>query len=269
MPKYKPINPRKSEADKLSAMVWSRSVKIASGGMAWPKLEVQFMPECIQRSGGELIRPRLMDRYSNGKLTPKRGGQKCGGLDLVFRIESQFNGTARWLLHPLWDLMQPKYILLADLHRHMLLLNGLFIGKFFSNNDDDGTRVRNYFAEPADIKAISNTEKTLDAFAFLLGILREAEIRADMQNHYCARDGMLKLFPNIAALPPIEPVAGRLFDYIESSYFNVIYIIPPNGDEMIFPKGWREIYPHLARLYPTPDTSDINDRERRYILKPI
>lgn len=262
----KPIKPWKTEADKLSSIVWSRAVKIASGGMSRANLEVEFMPNCVERVGGQLVRPHLIDRYATGLLTPKLGKQKCGGSDLVFRIEAKFEGTARWLFHPLWSLMQPKEYTLNELHTCMADLNGLFFNKFFSNNE---ALIRNYFAEPSDVRKIAEEDKTLDAFAFLLGILREAEIRADMQNHNCARVGMRTLLPYIAAIPQMEPVIGRLFDYIENTYFNVIYTIPPYGVEMSFQNSWRETYPDISLLYPIETVSNISNKDRRYILKPV
>ena len=78
---------------------------------------------------------------------------------------------------------------------------------------------------------------------------------------------MLRMFPNIADLLPIMPVAGELFDYIESSFFKVIYT-DFGGEEMLFYDAWRMTYPDLAKDYAaSPEGKSFS--KRRYLLEPI
>lgn len=258
----------KTLADELSTLAWSKAVEIATGGMTPKRIEITFMPECVKWVGGQLDRPRLMDRYSSGATTIKGTNSRCGGVGLVERVEAVYPGTAIWFQHPLWNFLQPKPLAMEDIHRWMLQLQGKFVRRFFSENDNDGALVRNYFTIPADVKDIARNEQSLDAFTFLVGIVQESEIRVDMQNHYCACIGMRKLFPIIAELPQMTSISGRLFDYIEARFFKVIYRIPPDGEEMRFTQSWRDTFPELAKNYPdTPDKQDKN--KWRAILKTI
>ena len=225
------------------------------------------MSECVKRIDGQLRRPRLMDRYAKGCLTPKRDGSKCGGLTLVKKIDACYSGTAKWLHHPLWDLMQPKDYSLNELHGFMLKLESKLARYFFVNiGNSEGVYVRNYNIQP---KVVRNLWKhaNLDIFALLLGLLREAEIRADMPSHYCSCQAMLKMLPEIANLPPIRPIAGRIFDYLEHRFFKAIYT-EPGGTEIYFSNSWRELYPNLAKGYQEGDSSEYA-LKRRYILNSI
>lgn len=262
-----PKNPRKTLADTLSAIAWSNAVAIDSGLSPY-QIEVRFMPECVKRVDGQLIRPRLMDRYAKGELTPKLGKQKCGGLQLVNKIDSSYRGTARWLRHPLWDLMQPKDYSLSELHGLMLKLEGKLARFFFVDlGRSEGAYVRNYNVQP---KVVRNLWKhaSLDTFALLLGLLREAEIRTDMPSHHCSCHAMLRMLPEIAKLSPIKPIAGRIFDYLEHRFFKVIYT-DPGGSEMHFSNSWREMHPNVAKEYPQGNSGEYEASERRYILNPI
>lgn len=259
-------NPRKPLADSLSAKVWSEAVAIASE-LSPGQIEVRFMPECVKRVDGQLSRPKLMDRYAEGKLTPKRGKRKCGGLKLVERIEAHYPGTARWLLHPFWDLLKPDNYSLGKLHSLMLGIDSKLSRFFFIDMDHlDGLYVRNYNIQPKVIRSLWK-HPSLDTFALLLGLLREAEIKADMPSHHCACSSMLRMFPEIAELQPIKPIAGELFDYIENSFFKVIYT-DLGGEEMYFNDAWREKYRHLAKQYQETLIKQL-PLNRRYILSPI
>lgn len=262
-----PKNPRKPLADTLSAIAWSNAVALESGLNPY-QIEVRFMPDCVKRVDGQLNRPRLMDRYATGKLTPKRGKQKCGGLTLVEKLDACYPGTAKWLHHPLWDLMQPQDYSLSELHALMLKLENKLARFFFVDlGGSEGAYVRNYNVQP---KVVRNLWKhaNLDIFALLLGLLREAEIRTDMPSHRCSCHAMLKMLPEIANLPPIQPIAGRIFDYVEHRFFKVIYT-EPGGTEIYFSNSWRERHPNLAKEYQEGDLSEYEALERRYILNPI
>lgn len=253
---------QKTLADELSTLTWCKAVQIATGGMTPKRIEITFMPECVKSVGGQLDRPRLMDRYASGANTIQGTNSKCGGVGLVERVEAAYPGTARWFLHPLWIYLQPKPLAMVDIHRQMLRLQGNFIGRFFSEND--GVFVRNYFTDLEDIKDIAKNEQNLDAFSFLIGIALESEHRVDMRSHFCACVGMKKLFPTIAGLPQMTSIAGRLFDYIEARFFKVIYTIPPDGEEMRFTQSWRDAFPELAKNYP-----DAHDRQDKNKWRPL
>lgn len=265
----KPGPKGRSEADRLSAMVWAKAVEIATNGLNPHSIELQFMPEeCIKEVGGVRKPPKLMKRYAAGEITPTKRGRACGGLDFVERIEVEYPGTSKWLYHPLWELLQPKEYGLAQLHQLMLQLNGPFIGKFFSNTDwPEKTFVRNYSAiQVGDIKSIASHEN-LDSFAFLLGLLREAEIRMDILPHFNSGKYMKQLFPVVANFPQIQPFAGILFDYLENTFFKMIYNAP-DGSEMYFAERWRDQFPDLAVTYPVFSGTN-SKKETRRLLYPV
>lgn len=258
---------RKSLADTLSAIAWSTAVRLESG-LDHREIETLFMPECVKRINGKLSRPRLSDRYATGVLTPKLGKPKCGGLQFVDRVDTCYQGTAKWLHHPLWELLQPKIYSLGELHMIMARLEGKIVrGLFFVENDlTNKTLVRNYNVEPKVIRKLWK-HSSLDNFALLLGLLREAEIRTDMPSHHCACQAMLLMLPQIAKLNPIESIAGLLFDDLQQRFFNVIYT-DPSGNEMIATNAWREMYPRLAEVHP--ETISVQCKsERRYLLSPV
>lgn len=260
--------PKKSTADRLSTMVWAEAVKIQSKGMTPYKLEVTFMPEeCVPKRDCRVVRPSLMDRYAKGELSPKNFDSRCGGTKLVERIDSTFAGTAKWLYLPLWELMQPKAYSLEEMHQIMAGIEGGFYYKFFSRYDwPERVYVRNFEVDIKEIRKVSR-HNTLDAFAFLLGLVREAEYTLDVRVHFNACIGMSELFPSVARMPEIKPVAGQLFDYLEGAYFRVIYTVP-DGSEIVFRQSWRELYPDLADQYSV-SAELASDEDRRRLLQPI
>lgn len=260
--------PKKSMADKLSTLVWAEAIKIQSKEMTPYMIEVTFMPEeCVPKRNGRVVRPSLMDRYVRGELSPKNDGSRCGGAKLVARIDSTFPGTAKWLYLPLWELMQSKAYSLEEMHQIMARVEAPFYYKFFSRADcPERVYVRSFGGDIKEIRKVSRYN-TLDAFAFLLGLAREAEHTLDVRVHFNACKGMREMFPVIARMPEIKPVAGRLFDYLEEAYFGVIYSIP-DGGEIVFRQSWRELYPDLAGQYPR-STESSSSKGCRRLLQPI
>lgn len=75
------------------------------------------------------------------------------------------------------------------------------------------------------------------------------------------------MFPYLARMPEIKSAAGRLFDYLESVYFRVIYTVH-DGSEIVFRQSWRELYPDLADQHSV-STELSSDKESRSLLQPI
>jgi len=220
--------PRKSEVDQFSAQVWAAAIQIQSGGLTPYKIETTYMPEeCVPKKEGRIVRPALMDRYARGELSPKNDGRRCGGKKLVERLEAAYPGSAKWLSLPLWELMSLKPYSLNDIHQMMAPLQGPFFYKFFSRTTSPGKiYLRNFLVDLKEVQRIARHE-TLDAFTFLLGLAREAEHTLDVRVHYHACLGMRALFPAMAQVPELAPIAGRIFDYLENTFFRVIY---PDSD---------------------------------------
>lgn len=207
---------------------------------------------CIKVVDGIKRPPELMKRYANGTNTPKRPRKKCGGIDFVNRIEEVHSNTKHWLEHPLWGLIQKKSLSLHQIHTLMKDCNTSSFSDFFSETSTGGFG-RNYIYDFRKIKFLSLERNSLDALGFLMGLLREAQIRTDVRQHRMSVTTMVSIFPAISTIAQIEPFAGDLFDSIEHKFFRVAYLPPDGGAEIAFKKSWREKHTDLASKYPTSD----------------
>lgn len=99
--------PRKNEITKLKVMAWFNAVSQASGKTA-AELEREFAaPDHIRRSKdkNKEIRPGLWDKYRRGEVEPRSSPSKGKIISVVEAVETQYPGTARLLILPLWKLL--------------------------------------------------------------------------------------------------------------------------------------------------------------------
>ncbi|BCM25553.1 hypothetical protein ZMTM_18120 [Methyloradius palustris] len=144
--------------------------------------------------------------------------------------------------------MDSKPISLQSIHEILVDHQINSFDKFFINTDAENAQYKRIaWTSVEDIKEIS-TENSIDAFIFLLGLMREAEIRLQMIEHSHACHGLRKLAPVIAICPELKDIAGEILDYLELNHFSVTYTTFL-GSELFLSKTWRDIHPLLSNLY--------------------
>jgi hypothetical protein len=226
---------------KFHAMAWAHAVRIASG-MSNTAIEKEFMGDgCCKVIDGRLKTPQLFVKYIKGDSAPVQKGSRCGGVCFVDRIEARYPNTKCWLSCPLWQLIYEDKLTLPGIWQIMLSCNIKNLNDFFiptANND----LVRTGIVTRDKLLALENSKSTLDALTFLIGLIKEAEIRLDVQLHKMSVSRIIALIPRLSEEPVLKEFAGALFDFLEIKFFRVSYALPDNGVEMIFPKSWRDIH---------------------------
>lgn len=86
---------------KLATMIWARNAMLASGMPKVQWMNSYFANPCDSSAGNW---PSVFDGYLGGRATPKLIGTEDspGG---PLRIEQEFPGTLKWLIHPLWQVL--------------------------------------------------------------------------------------------------------------------------------------------------------------------
>ncbi len=67
---------------------------------------------------------------------------------------------------------------------------------------------------------------TIDDFAGVIALIREAELRQELDRYEIAQAGMLQMFPVLYRTPAIRPLAADLESYLRETFKYMWYIIP-------------------------------------------
>ena len=108
----------------------------------------------------------------------------------------------------------------------------------------------------------------IDVLAFLLGLLREAELKIDPRQHRICVSAMLSIFPELSNLPQLVNFSGKLFDILEERFFRVAYPFHEGGSEVVFPSSWRDKWPAISVKYPIME-SEANSISYRNLITSI
>lgn len=227
-------------------MAWAHAVRVASG-MNNTAIEVEFMgDDCCKVTDGRLKTPQLFPKYIKGASAPIQKGSRCGGVGFVDRIEAKYPNTKWWLSYPLWQLIYEDKLTLPEIWQMMLSCKIKNLEDFFIPTANNGL-VRTGVVTRDKLITLENSKSALDAFTFLIGLIKEAEIRLDVQLHKMSVSRIIALIPRLSEEPVVKEFAGALFDFLEIKFFRVSYGLPDNGVEMVFPKSWRDIHLQTAK----------------------
>lgn len=235
-----------SQTPKFHAMAWANAVRLASG-MKNTAIEKEFMGDgCCKVIDGRLKTPQLFAKYIKGNSAPIQKGCRCGGVGFVDRIEAKYPNTKWWLRYPLWQLLYKDNLTLPEIWEIMVECKIKNLEDFFIPSASNSL-VRTGVVTRDKLLKLEKSECALDALTFLIGFIREAEIRLDVQTHRMSVSRIIALIPRICEAPVIEEFAGTLFDFLEIKFFRISYGLPDNGVELIFPQSWRDIHLQTAK----------------------
>jgi hypothetical protein len=230
---------------KFNAMAWATAVRNISKKSDF-LIEKEFMPECCKDVDGRPKTPGLFTKYAKGKSAPTQQGNKCGGLDFVDRIEREYPNTKCWLLHPLWIVLSTDDLKLPEIWQIMVNCKINNKRSFFLENSDHNL-VRLGSITLKKLLKLEKSKQLIEVVTFLIGLIRESEIRLDVRSHHIVVNRILALLPRFCDIPEFKDFAGALIDYMELKFFRVSYDIPDSAARIIFPKSWREIYPEISK----------------------
>lgn len=203
--------PPKSPVDLFRAQVWFAAVSLISGKSAYA-LELEFHPKSISRGPTGIRRPRLWDRYKNGKVVV--------GDDLVARVEAAYPGTADWFHAPLWQAFKPRARTQDAINAELLRLGADVTGLMFKP-EMVGRRERLPFNEAA-AAALADLG-TLEALAAAMLLVQEAEAIASEPLRSLALSVYRQLMIVIKDYPPLREIYPVLFDLLDSTFPEWIY----------------------------------------------
>ena len=250
---------------KFHSMAWGTAVRNASNKND-NEIETEFMPKCTKKTDGRTKTSNQFYKYRKGLTAPVQIAKIGGGLDLVDRIEIAYPNTKLWLNLPLWRLLSAKELNLPEIWQTMVDCKINNKRSFFIPNSDQNL-VRLGSITQKKLLKLERSTKPLEAMTFLIGLIRESEIRLDVRSHHMAVNRIIALLPRISVIPEFEAFAGELFDYIEIKFFRVKYDIPDSGARVTYSESWREIYPELSKRVNGEIQSDNNPDNYRSLFK--
>jgi len=167
----------------MRIQTWFRAVEQKSGGLGTHDLERQFSGKKIAHGK----RSCIWNKYRAGTVAPRGGcGNSTGGVNLVKRVETVYPGTAKWLSLPLWRLVDPAPMEMAEVR---MLFEGLSPGlrPMFIASKKEASGL--FWRRPVDIKQVGDilcAKRDLDALVAALILVKEAEVTQNQIQHEAA-----------------------------------------------------------------------------------
>lgn len=245
-----------SKQPHFAAMAWATAVKRATNNWGNKKIEEAFLkPLTYDPNGNEWQAPNNFSKYLNGRMSPTKKEGK-GGLNFVDRVEEAYPGTKYWLDLSLWDFLFKSDLSLSLIWKKMAECHISNKASFFELNNS-GFPLRTSTINPEKLRCLATSNNVIEALTFLVGLLRESEIRVDVRSHYQAATTIKSLIPRLVEVPELDRFLGALLDYIEINYLRVTYNTPDSGADLVYPTYWRTEYPNISSLakgeFPTRD----------------
>lgn len=185
--------PTIDSAFKVRTKAWFYAVSQASG-MNAEELEIFFASPDKQATYKAGNRPRLWEKYRDGRNCPKYEMDRNGKLSIVQRVEKRFPGTAKWIAMPFWQVLsyarlemhdlKAMYLSLSKPVRKLIVMEGPREERMFWRRPTDH--------EDLYIQLIRIGD--LDATTAVLALIKEAEVTQNQLQHqlglyyweYCA-----------------------------------------------------------------------------------
>lgn len=161
--------PKKGKFECFGTQAWFYAVQNASNGKTAYSLEKDFFPTRFKNVTDKVIRPRLFDRYQNGKIT-------VGNNDLIELVEKSYPGTTLWLNAILWNILDDRC---SDLEIHFQLqaLDRELVGCFFKTGLMLNDSIRIKKINQKNFKKLKHYDFldvfTLTVFSVLMSIQKE------------------------------------------------------------------------------------------------
>ncbi|ETQ99733.1 hypothetical protein NRA66_08600 [Acinetobacter baumannii] len=92
--------PKKGLFEGFGTQAWFYAVQNAASNKTAYSLEKEFFPKNFKKVEGKVIRPRLFDRYKQGKISV--------GENLVNIVEKSYSGTADWFHAIIWNILDER-----------------------------------------------------------------------------------------------------------------------------------------------------------------
>jgi hypothetical protein len=198
--------------DLFRTQVWFAVVALISGKSAYA-LDLEFHPESVSRGPSGIRRPRLWDRYKNGRIVV--------GDALVARVETVYPGSADWFHAPLWQAFKPLSRTQDAINAELLLLGEPVAELMFKPGTPMGCRERKPFNEEA-AQALAALG-TLEALAAAILLVQEAEAIASEPLRSLALGVYRRLMIAIKDYPPLQEIYPILFDWLDDAFPEWVY----------------------------------------------
>lgn len=164
-------------AEKLAVRIWASAV-VATSGLPASKFYL-FYPTRRRRDGTKVESSAFANSLANGGSPPLL--LLADGSDgPALAIEREYPGTLKWLIHPMWEVLQTKQArTIEDVQRRMAVLEPAVVDVLFVSRGDYLRRKRTDIVD--QLKPLRQLG-SLDAMAAVLYLQLEAEALSDRRS---------------------------------------------------------------------------------------
>lgn len=198
---------------KMRVQAWFKAVTMKSG------LSARELEEKFREDGGRKVkRSCIWNKYRRGEVVPRAGFRDDGRPNLLDRVETEYPGTAQWLLSPVWRLADKAPMEMSEIRAVYLglppLIRSLYIAPEVKANDRfwrRATKAENVFPTLSRIR-------DLDAFTAALAMVRESEIIQSPKAYQTAIEATVELMEMFESRTSDPLASGGLFSYLFCRY---------------------------------------------------
>lgn len=217
---------------RLATRAWFNYVSNKLGKSAG-QLESLFTSAANDKKYNRGDRPKLWDRYRRGVVCPRIMGAGTK-LSIVEKVDDAVPGASRWLTSAFWQLLSSKPMAMDDIREVYLSLapeiRDLFVIKDHKSSEVFW-RVRSH---PKDLLAALlsdvclqdvDDEQLLGIATAILALIREAEIKQDIDQHIEALHGWLEFRPLLGKVNPIKNILDEIDKLVKKRFLSARYFL--------------------------------------------
>lgn len=226
---------------QLPSMLWARTLKKRTGwtyGKIQKEYSLSFQKENPDFS---MQSSRCLYKYDKGV--------RVRGRKFVDMIEAGLPGTKRLLTHPLWEILGNPNATNQQLSEYIEALELSVKQKLFVYDKKDGVYKRRDLKKVREIYYIS-MKNNLDALACLLILVREFEIKEQVDPYIICKWEAYYLLARIGLFPPLKDLVASIYKYMYPLFIGKNDPLPLSF-ETFFSK-------HMPEHFRPPPNVDVN-----------
>lgn len=178
----------------------------------------------------------IWGKYRDGRICPKTHMDCNGRPSIVERVESKFNGTAQWLIHPPWRVLGYEPLSMSTLKEIYLQLPAPIMDILVAEKPPHS---RMFWRRPGDFECAYETLVAmgdLAAFTAVLALIKECETVQNQEMHKTGLRYWAMCAHLLRSKAVLSPLVDGMNDIIEDRYSRISYI-SGGGHYFKLPKG--------------------------------
>lgn len=198
---------------KMRVQAWFKAVTTKSG-LSARELEEKFRED----SGKKVKRSCIWNKYRRGEVVPRTGYRPNSRPNLLDRVETEYPGTTKWLLSPIWRLADKAPMEMSEIRAVYLGLPPLIRSLYITAEANANGRFWRKTMKAETVFSTLFCIRDLDAFTASLAMVREAEIIQSPKAHKNAVGAAIAIMRMFESRSNDLLASSELLNYIQESW---------------------------------------------------